>query len=241
MVSCPTDCESLPITGEISYTESRKPYTIDIVEVVSASTFQSGSDKIADTPVNSTDKGLLENEQKSEESSIATTGDDTAVQPKTADAAVIEPVVSNLSSVEQTNVKQVVVSDIEKSTKNEEIVTEVKNLEVNEEKSPVKLPVTQPSHGISYSVQILAAHRVVEKTYFTARHQFSGDYNIEHHDGWVKYTTGKYAEYSSARAARTEVSSSSKDLPGPFVTAYQDGNRITVQEALLITHQRWTP
>jgi hypothetical protein len=93
--------------------------------------------------------------------------------------------------------------------------------------------------GITYKVQILAAHRVVDKTYLKKKFSFDQDYNIEHHEGWVKYTAGSYAQYKDARDARVKITSESSKLPGPFVTAYNDGERITVQEALLISKQLW--
>lgn len=93
--------------------------------------------------------------------------------------------------------------------------------------------------GVSYKVQILAAHRVVNKTYFKQRHGFGEQFNIENHEGWVKYTTGKFEEYKNARDERERLRSSYNTLPGPFVTAYNNGERITVQEALLITKQQW--
>lgn len=105
---------------------------------------------------------------------------------------------------------------------------------------PKKEVTTAPSPevGITYKVQILAAHRVVNKTYFSAQHNFSEGFNIENHEGWVKYTTGKFEEYKIARDERERLKSN-YNLPGPFVTAYNNGERITVQEALLITKQQW--
>lgn len=93
--------------------------------------------------------------------------------------------------------------------------------------------------GITYKVQILAAHRVVDKTYLKKKFSFDQDYNIENHNGWIKYTAGSYAQYKDARDARVKITSENSNLPGPFVTAYNDGERITVQEALLISKQLW--
>lgn len=106
-----------------------------------------------------------------------------------------------------------------------------------QEKAVANVPA--PETGISYKVQILAAHRVVNKTYFQQKHGFSNAFNIENHEGWVKYTTGRYNEYRQARDAREQITRDHNSLPGPFVTAYNDGARITVQEALLISKQQW--
>jgi hypothetical protein len=99
--------------------------------------------------------------------------------------------------------------------------------------------VPSAEKGITYKVQILAAHRVVDKTYLKKKFSFDQEYNIENHNGWIKYTAGSYAQYKDARDARVKITSESSNLPGPFVTAYNDGERITVQEALLISKQLW--
>lgn len=96
-----------------------------------------------------------------------------------------------------------------------------------------------PEKGITYKVQITAAHREVGKPYFRARHRFSGDFQIERHQGWIKYVTGGFAEYKEARDQRVGYVQAGHDFPGPFVTAYNNGERITVQEALAISKQQW--
>jgi hypothetical protein len=99
--------------------------------------------------------------------------------------------------------------------------------------------VTAPEKGITYKVQITAAHREVGKAYFSARHRYSGAFSIERHQGWIKYVTGSFGEYREARDQRVRFVEAGHDFPGPFVTAYNNGERITVQEALLITKQQW--
>lgn len=92
--------------------------------------------------------------------------------------------------------------------------------------------------GVMYKVQIAAAHRVVDAKYFKQRHGFDEDFGIENHEGWVKYTTGSHDVYKSARDNRERIRNR-YNFRGPFVTAYNDGERITVQEALMITRQKW--
>ncbi|MFZ1666339.1 MAG: hypothetical protein WBO28_15580 [Flavobacteriales bacterium] len=94
-----------------------------------------------------------------------------------------------------------------------------------------------PEKGITYKVQITAAHREVGKEYFEQRHHYSGDFSIEHNDGWIKYVTGMFDRYNSAKAQRQEFLDSNYNFPGPFVTAYNNGERITVQEAMMIAKQ----
>jgi hypothetical protein len=90
---------------------------------------------------------------------------------------------------------------------------------------------------INYKVQILAAHRIAGKEYFAKSFKFSDKFDLENHEGWVKYTTGTFNQYKVARDKRNNLSSHS--FPGPFVTAYNNGERITVQEALIVSKQTW--
>ncbi|HRH38515.1 MAG TPA: hypothetical protein PK760_09225, partial [Flavobacteriales bacterium] len=103
--------------------------------------------------------------------------------------------------------------------------------------NPSRMPA--PEKGITYKVQITAAHREVGTSYFRARHKYSGDFQIERHEGWVKYVTGSFVEYSSARDQRVSFVQAGHNFPGPFVTAYNNGQRITVQEALVVSKQQW--
>jgi hypothetical protein len=99
--------------------------------------------------------------------------------------------------------------------------------------------VPSPERGITYKVQIMAAHREVGGTYMRSMHRYSGDFSIERHQGWIKYVTGSFGTYRDARDRRVSLVDAGHKFPGPFVTAYQDGTRITVQEALAISGQQW--
>jgi len=142
---------------------------------------------------------------------------------------------------------------VEKNNEIEEEVSEDKD-EIIEEKQVVEEPVvaakpkvkpariTNPPlvvSGVNYRVQIAAGANVVDATYFKSRHNFESEFKIENHQGWVKYTTGAYAMYKDARDSRESINGQGYNFDGPFVTAYNDGTRITVQEALMISSQKW--
>lgn len=127
---------------------------------------------------------------------------------------------------------------IEETVEEETTVAVVEEEPSIEEEEPSISNIPNPETGVTYKVQILAAHTTIGRSYFKKRHKYSENFNIEHHEGWIKYTTGQHTEYKQARNSRERINNNYV-LPGPFVTAYNDGERITVQEALMISKQQW--
>jgi hypothetical protein len=93
------------------------------------------------------------------------------------------------------------------------------------------------SSGVVYRVQIAAMSRRVPVSYYQSSYSISETINLEQIDGLHKYTVGNFNEYQSARDHRETVKN--KGVQGPFVAAYSNGKRITVQEALMISSQKW--
>ena len=95
------------------------------------------------------------------------------------------------------------------------------------------------NNNVEYKVQILAGHRIISEKQVSNQFNYNGEYALETHDGWIKYTVGSNSRYSGARDSRNELKI--YNFPGPFVTAYNYGERISVQEALILTSQNWVP
>lgn len=93
---------------------------------------------------------------------------------------------------------------------------------------------------VSYRVQICATRKPVDTQYFVKNHSVNEHIYTDMHEGWHKFTVGKFSVYGDARDHREEVRTDNK-IVGPFVTAYNSGSRITVQEALMISKQQWVP
>ena len=91
--------------------------------------------------------------------------------------------------------------------------------------------------NVNYKVQIMALYKAVDASSLSSRYNINASVNTEMADGYTKYTVGSHSDYKAARDAREEIRN--KGVAGPFVTAYNSGKRITVQEALMITSQKW--
>ncbi len=206
---------SLPVTsGKLSFVENNNPKEVTIVPAAGAIDSQPAVAQLTEPKTTSETPASASNNTKSE----------------------VKPIVK-----EELYEKEVYHDEVEPKSKDTVVnnttpKTESKTVR-NNEKAVTSVPTADT--GVNYKVQILAAHRVVNKTYFKQVHGYAGDFNIENHEGWVKYTTGKYNEYKQARDERERLKQNYSSLPGPFVTAYNNGERITVQEALLITKQQW--
>lgn len=122
-------------------------------------------------------------------------------------------------------------------TETEDSVQDEPEAEESEKETEVS---NVPETAISYRVQISAANKLVDEAYFASMHNYTGPFIVENHEGWIKYTTGGFDVYRFARDHRNDLNRQ-YNFPGPFVTAYNEGDRITVQEALMITNQKWVP
>ncbi|MEO8759692.1 MAG: SPOR domain-containing protein [Bacteroidia bacterium] len=95
-----------------------------------------------------------------------------------------------------------------------------------------------PKNGnIHYAVQIGAFRNGVNAGSLKAKFNLSENVKTEMNDGFTKCIFGKYNEYKVARDNRETAKN--KGAEGAFVTAYNSGARITVQEALMVSNQKW--
>jgi hypothetical protein len=90
---------------------------------------------------------------------------------------------------------------------------------------------------INFSVQVAALQKQKEAVSIQKYLALSDKLQIEYHDGYSKYVSGKFDEYMKAKTHRDKIRNNGKRRA--FVTAYNTGKRITVQEALMIANQQW--
>ena len=166
---------------------------------------------------------------KTEDASITLTDSINDISIKKIDNNIIEEDTAS-NNIEIPEEEIIVAENIDnKMNTNEEEKSIISNI-VNSQKTKT---------NIDYRVQILASHRIATKNYVKNKYNFSENFDLENHDGWIKYTTGRFDQYKEARNKRNDLNSN--EFPGPFVTAYNFGQRITVQEALIISKQNWIP
>lgn len=166
-------------------------------------------------------------------------------QPVAAKVEVKQPVAVKEVVKQAEPAKVVVKKEIKKNVDTPTFVTRkitdsnvAANRKVVATKKELKAePSTTTLVGVSYSVQIAAMLRLVSPSYYKKIYGLTGDVKTEQVNGLNKYTNGSFADYNGAHDQRNEIRTNGGT--DAFVTAYNNGNRITVQEALMITTQKW--
>lgn len=147
----------------------------------------------------------------------------------TVPPAVVTPTVAVVPTVAPAVTVPPVVVDTAKPKVTQPVVVEQPKTVVPE--------VTQAKAGVNYRVQIMALHHAVESSYLGKKYSITENIKEEMAEGYTKYMVGGFDEYKAVRDHREEIRG--KGVAGPFVVAYTNGKRITVQEALMITKQQW--
>jgi hypothetical protein len=98
---------------------------------------------------------------------------------------------------------------------------------------------TSKSGTVNYQVQIGAYKNSVDATKVSTELSINESINSEMHEGLNKFLIGNFLNYTDARNKREALrSGKAKDA---FVAAYNGPKRVTVQEALMISSQKWMP
>lgn len=99
--------------------------------------------------------------------------------------------------------------------------------------------ITKTEGYVNYMVQIGAfKNNAIKVSTLARKYKVTETIKSEMQDGFSKFMIGNYAEYKVARNKR-EVTINNNSIKDAFVVAYNGAKRITVQEALMITNQKW--
>lgn len=94
-----------------------------------------------------------------------------------------------------------------------------------------EINIPAPQSGIYFKVQISATRKspARDNKWFAAKYNWQENVDLSMHEGWKKYLVGTFNDYNQAKAFRNATSTKVSDA---FVVAYDNGQRIPVQEAL---------
>ena len=104
-------------------------------------------------------------------------------------------------------------------------------------KSEPKETVAKKEGNVQYSVQVGAFRNSIQSDVLSKKFNISETIKSEMAEGYNKFMVGNFNEYKQARSHREDVKQ--KGCSSAFVVAYNGAKRITVQEALMITSQKW--
>jgi len=108
---------------------------------------------------------------------------------------------------------------------------------VNETKPATNNDVAKKEGNVLYCVQVGAFRNAIQSDVLSKKFNITEPIKSEMAEGYSKFIVGNFGQYKEARNHREDIKQ--KGCKSAFVVAYNGPKRITVQEALMITSQKW--
>jgi hypothetical protein len=204
-----TNASTLVLKGEYAYLEENQSKKFLVTQ---ENVVFGGPLNLATTNIADTP-----NESKSTTTSTETTVNSTSTE-KSTDANTNNNNSSSNGNINNTN-----------NTNNETAITG---------STETSTKINNSTANVDYRVQIGAfSNSGVSASVLASTFNITEKISSEMQGGFSKFMIGNYSEYKFARDKRE--STLSKGVNGAFVVAYNSGKRITVQEALMLSNQKW--
>ena len=214
--------ETLPITGNFSYIDGQKNSSVQIVEL--------------DVNLEKLNKEQVNKILASIPGYLSKPVEKTGQLAVKVDSSKTKLLVSTNNIVDKNKNVPIIKKQVQPPDTLKKSNLIVKNVELKETTSFSY--ILEPETGVYYRVQIAAGHKPIGLRKYFRKLTFNQDIKTEQHRGWYKYSIGSWSEYKKARDFRLHVWSTTP-IKDAFVAAYNAGKRITVQEALMISNQKW--
>lgn len=147
-----------------------------------------------------------------------------------------EAIVSNITTTTTPVTDNTTKTDIvATNTTQSNVITD--NTTKTDNTTPNNTVVAKKEGNVAYHVQIGAFTNAIASDVLAKKFNISDVIKSEMAEGFSKFMIGNFGEYKEARTNRETMKQ--KGCHSAFVVAYNGAKRITVQEALMITNQKW--
>ena len=204
-------------------------------ELIVSYTLEKSDAALSDSKLDNGEFSYLENDQSKKNKFPVD-----VIGGKTTNTDVVKtetPVSTLTNTTESVNTATTELTSVETVKTESVAVNTVEPVKTEPVKSEPKETVAKKEGNVQYSVQVGAFRNAIQSDVLSKKFNISESIKSEMAEGYNKFMVGNFNEYKQARTHREDVKQ--KGCASAFVVAYNGAKRITVQEALMITSQKW--